>query len=165
MAMLLKQLPQLAGWRIVHQTGAAQYDQVAAACRAAGFAHVVRPFFEDLPDWYSRATLVVSRAGATTLAELACAGCPAILLPYPHAADNHQLANARAFEAAGAAIVVQHGHLASETSAWLASTISNLAVDTSRQSSMRLAMRGLARPDAARNVLAVLQTLSVASSQ
>jgi UDP-N-acetylglucosamine--N-acetylmuramyl-(pentapeptide) pyrophosphoryl-undecaprenol N-acetylglucosamine transferase len=158
-AMLLKQLPQLAGLMIVHQTGAGQHDQIVAAYRAAGLPHIVRTFFEDLPERYVRATLVISRAGATTLAELACAGCPAILLPYPHAAGNHQLANARVFEAAGAAIVVQHGHLPSETMGWLTTVVSSLVVDRSRQASMREAMRRLARPNAAREVVAVLQSL------
>ncbi|HMF13286.1 MAG TPA: undecaprenyldiphospho-muramoylpentapeptide beta-N-acetylglucosaminyltransferase [Gemmataceae bacterium] len=158
-AMLLKQLPELAGWMIVHQTGAGQHDQVIAAYRAAALPHIVRTYFDDLAERYLRATLVISRAGATTLAELACAGCPAILLPYPQAADNHQLANARVFEAAGAAIVVQHGHIPSETTGWLTTVISSLAVDRHRQESMRGAMRRLARPDAARNVLAVLQSL------
>jgi UDP-N-acetylglucosamine--N-acetylmuramyl-(pentapeptide) pyrophosphoryl-undecaprenol N-acetylglucosamine transferase len=162
-AMLLKQLPQLAGWRIVHQTGAAHCDQVAAAYRAAAIDHVVRPFFDDLSDWYSRATLVVSRAGATTLAELACAGCAAILLPYPHAADNHQLANAQVYEAAGAAVVVPHGQNTSETAGWLATAISVISADRSRQSTMRQAMRQLARPDAARQVVAVLQSLMAGS--
>jgi UDP-N-acetylglucosamine--N-acetylmuramyl-(pentapeptide) pyrophosphoryl-undecaprenol N-acetylglucosamine transferase len=157
--MLLKQFPQLAGWMIVHQSGAAQCNQVVAAYRAAGFTHVVRPFFEDLADWYVRATLVISRAGATTLAELACAGCPAILLPYPHAADNHQLANAQVFQAAGAATVVQHGHIPAETTGWLTTAVSALAADRTRQDSMSRAIRGLARPDAARKVVAVLQSL------
>ena len=162
-AMHLKKLPQLAGWKIVHQTGVVQCELVAAACRAAGIDHVVRPFFDDLPEWYSRATLVLSRAGATTLAELACAGCPAILVPYPHAADNHQLANARAYEAAGAAVVVQHGLNSPDTSDWLTSAISALAADEARQTSMRQAMRRLARPDAARQVVAVLQSLTAGS--
>jgi UDP-N-acetylglucosamine--N-acetylmuramyl-(pentapeptide) pyrophosphoryl-undecaprenol N-acetylglucosamine transferase len=158
-AMLLKQLPQLAGWMIVHQTGAGQHDQIVAAYRAAALPHIVRTFFDDLPERYLSATLVLSRAGATTLAELACAGCPAILLPYPHAAGNHQLANARVFEAAGAAIVVQHGHIPSETIAWLTTVVSSLVADRSRQASMREAMRRLARPNAARDVVAVLHSL------
>jgi UDP-N-acetylglucosamine--N-acetylmuramyl-(pentapeptide) pyrophosphoryl-undecaprenol N-acetylglucosamine transferase len=158
-AMLLKQLPQLAGWMIVHQTGAGQHDQIVAAYRAAALPHIVRTFFDDLPDRYLRATLVISRAGATTLAELACAGCPAVLLPYPRAAGNHQLANARVFEAVGAAIVVQHGHIPSETISWLTTVVSSLATDRDRQDSMRQAMRRLARPDAARNVIAVLQSI------
>src|SRR4029077_412987 len=119
----------------------------------------VQPFFDDLADWYVRATLVISRAGATTLAELACAGCPALLLPYPHAADNHQLANAQVFHAAGAAIVVQHGQLSSETTGWLTPVPAARFVDRSRQESMRQAMRRLARPDGARKVVAVLQSL------
>lgn len=163
--MLLENLPQLSGWRIVHQTGAAQHSQIAQAYHAAGFAHFAQPFFEDLSDWYSQATLVISRAGATTLAELACAGCPAVLLPYPYAADNHQLANARVFEAAGAATVIEHGPSSSQTCSQLTAAVSLLADDPSRRAAMQRAMRARACPDAARNVWQVLQSLRVASGK
>jgi len=158
-SLLLRQPPQLIGWRIVHQTGAAQHAQIEEAYRKAGFAHFVQPFFENLSDWYSEATLVISRAGATTLAELACAGCPTVLLPFPHAADNHQLANARVFEAAGAAMVIEHSASPSATGGQLAQAVSSLANDPLRRAAMRRAMGTLARPDAARNVWQVLQTL------
>src|SRR5579863_9968032 len=92
--LLTQMPPHLHSWRIVHQTGAAQHLKIAEAYRKAGIAHFVQPFFDDLSDQYSQAALVISRAGATTLAELACGGCPALLLPYPGAADHHQLANA-----------------------------------------------------------------------
>src|SRR5207253_2042810 len=98
--MLGQPVPQLAGWRIVHQTGAAQHDRTEKVYRAARLACVAEPFFDDLSEWYAQATLVIARAGATTLAELACAGCPAVLVPYPHAANDHQMANARVFEGA-----------------------------------------------------------------
>src|SRR5262249_2751562 len=112
----------LAGWNIVHQSGSAQEEQVAAAWRASGLTSIVKPFFDDLADNYAVATLVIARAGATTLAELACAGCPAILLPYAHAADNHQLANARVFEAAGGAVVIEHGRELTQTVQQLTAT-------------------------------------------
>src|SRR5258708_8098215 len=69
-----------------------------------------------MPELYAAATLTISRAGATTLAELACAGCPVLLLPYPHAADNHQLANARIYEAAAGALRVNHDRSPCDTS-------------------------------------------------
>lgn len=159
-AMLARRLMPLAGWRIVHQTGASQHDAVAEVYRALSIEHVVQPFFENVADLYTQATLVVSRAGATTLAELACAGCPAVLVPYPQAADNHQLANARLFEESGAATVVEHAALPAATAEQLASTVALLAEDASRRAAMRQAMRKLARPAAARNVVTVLQTLA-----
>lgn len=157
--MLEERPSRLAGWQIVHQTGAAQYERIAEAYRRAEIAGVVRPFFEDLSDWYARATLVIARAGATTLAELACAGCPVILLPYPHAADNHQLANARVFERAGAAIAIDDTGSPAETTRQLATAVILLAEDVSRQAAMRQAMGTLARPDAAQKVVAVLKAL------
>jgi UDP-N-acetylglucosamine--N-acetylmuramyl-(pentapeptide) pyrophosphoryl-undecaprenol N-acetylglucosamine transferase len=157
--MLSRQLPVLAGWRIVHQTGAGQHAEIARKYAAAGFAHIVEPFFENLAEFFSSATLVISRAGATTLAELACAGCPAILLPYPLAADKHQLANAKVYESSGAAIVIEHDRLPSQTASRLSTAVAELSQDAARRNEMRIAMRKLARPTAASNVLAVLQSL------
>ena len=158
--MLSRQLPALAGWRIVHQTGAGQHELIAQKYAAAGSTYIVEPFFDDMAALYKGATLAVSRAGAATLAELACAGCPAILLPYPHAADNHQLANARVYESAGAAIVVEHDRSPSQTASRLSAAVVELSGDAGRLKAMRNAMRKLARPNAAGNVLAVLQSLT-----
>jgi UDP-N-acetylglucosamine--N-acetylmuramyl-(pentapeptide) pyrophosphoryl-undecaprenol N-acetylglucosamine transferase len=158
---LLARRPQaLAAWQVVHQTGEAQHAQVLSAYRDLGHAHVVQPFFDDLADWYARATLAISRSGATTLAELACAGCPAVLLPYPHAADNHQKANARAFEAAGAALVIEHEQVASVTVERLSAAVAGLAESPPRLAGMRHAMRNLARPEAALKVAEALQSLA-----
>ncbi len=158
--MFSQQSSQWNGWRIVHQTGAAQERQVEQTYRSAGLNHYVQPFFESLADWYSPATFVISRAGATTLAELACAGCPAVLIPYPHAADNHQLANARIFEEAGAATVIQQGPSTANTGDRLNAVVARLASDPAHRAAMRKAMQTLARPDAARDVRQVLQSLS-----
>jgi UDP-N-acetylglucosamine--N-acetylmuramyl-(pentapeptide) pyrophosphoryl-undecaprenol N-acetylglucosamine transferase len=157
--MFSRSLPALAGWRIVHQTGAGQHEAIARKYAAAGFTHVVEPFFDDLAPLYAGATLVVARAGGATLAELACAGCPAILLPYPHAADNHQLANAKVFESAGAAIIIEHDQSPSQTAVRLSAAVAELTQNSARRHAMRDAMRTLARPDAAMNVVDVIQSL------
>ena len=69
-------------------------------------AHEVRPFFYDMPNQYLRADLLISRAGATTLAEIALSGKASILIPFPHATDNHQQKNAESFANAGAAEMI-----------------------------------------------------------
>jgi UDP-N-acetylglucosamine--N-acetylmuramyl-(pentapeptide) pyrophosphoryl-undecaprenol N-acetylglucosamine transferase len=136
---------------------------VVSAYRDSGRPHVVQPFFDDLADWYACATLAISRAGATTLSELACAGCPAVLLPYPHAADNHQKANAQVFEAAGAAIVIEHDRAASKTVDRLSTAVAGLAESFERLSAMRQSMLKLARPQAALKVCEALQSLAAGS--
>jgi UDP-N-acetylglucosamine--N-acetylmuramyl-(pentapeptide) pyrophosphoryl-undecaprenol N-acetylglucosamine transferase len=163
--MFSRGMPARAGWRIVHQTGAGQHESIARQYAAAGLAHVVEPFFDDLAPWYAGATLVIARAGGATLAELACAGCPAILLPYPHAADNHQLANAKIFESAGAAIIIEHDRLPSQTAARLSTAVAELVQDSARRTAMRIAMRNRARPEAAMNVVDVLQSVMVAGTK
>ncbi|NOX54318.1 MAG: UDP-N-acetylglucosamine--N-acetylmuramyl-(pentapeptide) pyrophosphoryl-undecaprenol N-acetylglucosamine transferase, partial [Planctomycetes bacterium] len=142
------QVPEL---RVVHQAGAGQEESVQRAYGAMGIAAIVRPFFADLPDWMARADLAVSRAGATTLAELACLRVPAILVPYPYAADDHQLRNARFFELGGAAgLVCQSGN-----DHWLgvlAESLARLLTDPLQRHRMARAMARLAQPDAADRV-------------
>jgi UDP-N-acetylglucosamine--N-acetylmuramyl-(pentapeptide) pyrophosphoryl-undecaprenol N-acetylglucosamine transferase len=161
--LLARRPHALSGWRVVHQTGDAQHVQVVSAYRDSGRSHFAQPFFDDLAEWYAQATLVISRAGATTLAELACAGCPAVLLPYPHAADNHQLANARVFEAAGAALVIEHDRAASATVERLSTAVAGLAENLERLGAMRQSMLKLARPQAALKVCEALQSLAAGS--
>ena len=86
-------------------------DRAAAELREAGIAGEVESFFSDVPDRLARAQLVLCRAGASTIAELAAAGRPALLVPYPYAADDHQAANARAFANAGAGWVIPQSAL------------------------------------------------------
>ena len=96
------------------------------------------------------ADLVVSRAGSTTLAELAAAGRPALLVPLPTATDDHQRKNAEVVAAAGAAEVIDQGTL---TGAVLAARIAALVADTARLERMSAAARTLARPDAAQVIV------------
>jgi UDP-N-acetylglucosamine--N-acetylmuramyl-(pentapeptide) pyrophosphoryl-undecaprenol N-acetylglucosamine transferase len=98
---------------------------------------------------FAWADLIVCRAGATTLSELCAAGRPAILVPYPHAADDHQTHNAEALRQAGAAVVLRDTELDGPT---LARAISDLVADGRRLQAMGRAARTLARPDAARRI-------------
>ncbi|MEX1096441.1 MAG: undecaprenyldiphospho-muramoylpentapeptide beta-N-acetylglucosaminyltransferase [Planctomycetales bacterium] len=140
------------GWRVVHQTGAGNEGAVRRAYHDAGVDAEVSPFFPDLPARLAAATLAVSRAGGTMLAELACAGCPAVLVPYPGSLADHQLLNARAYERAGAARVVAQSPVSSETVATLFATLSPLLGESPRRGEMSRRMRELARPQAARDV-------------
>ena len=136
------------GWRVVHQTGPRQVETIRRAYAELSLDAVVEPFFDDMLARYRAASLVVSRAGATTLAELACCGLPMILLPYPHAADDHQRANARVYESQGAAICVNHLASTEQTAARLADHLRSLLTDESRRSAISISARGIARLDA-----------------
>src|SRR5207249_3955356 len=99
-------LADVPGLSIVHQTGAEAEASVRAAYAGAGIRADVRPFIADMGAAYAAADVVVCRAGATTIAELAALGKPAILVPYPYAADDHQRANAESLVGVGAAAMV-----------------------------------------------------------
>ena len=141
--------PELAGWKIVHQTGPRHVDAIRQAYESMSLDALVKPFFDDMADRYQAAALVISRAGATTIAELACCGLPMILLPYPQAADDHQRANARAVGDCGAALIVEHAANPLETAKTLASQLKSLLVDPVRRQAMSVAAMELARPNAA----------------
>ena len=136
--------------RIVHQTGPEEHASVARDY--AGHPALdadVRPFLDDMPRQLADADLVLCRAGATTLAELAAAGRPAILVPFPFAADDHQRANAETVRDAGAARVVEDRDL---DGARVAGEIAALAGDPALRARMAAAARTLARPDAAERI-------------
>lgn len=147
---------ELAGWTIVHQTGINDWRDIEEAYQRLGLEHVTAPFFSDMRDRYAQAGLVVSRAGATSLAELACAGCPTIAIPYPHAADDHQRLNAAHFEAPGAAVVVEQQASVEATAQNLAAALRQLLSDEQQRTSMRKTMHALARPAAGRDVATII---------
>ena len=101
--------------RLVQQCRPEDLEQVRQRYARAGIVVELAPFFADLPQRIAAAHLVIGRAGASTVAELATIGRPSILVPYPYAADDHQTANARAFEAAGACIVIPHAQFTATT--------------------------------------------------
>jgi len=135
---------------LTHQTGEADYDRVSAAYAGSGLRAEVKPFIEDMVAEFARAHLVVSRAGATTVAELAAAGRPAVMVPFPFAADDHQRKNAEAVERAGAGRVILQADL---TPGRLAAEILGLARDPETLRRMGEASRRLARRDAAEKVV------------
>jgi UDP-N-acetylglucosamine--N-acetylmuramyl-(pentapeptide) pyrophosphoryl-undecaprenol N-acetylglucosamine transferase len=141
-------LPDLvaAGIRLVHQTGEADYPMAAAAFEAAGADGEVRPFFGDMARRYRACHLVVSRSGASTAAEITVVGRGAVLVPFPHAADDHQTANARALAAAGAAALIPERELDGPT---LARTLIDYAGRPDRVGAMARAARSRGNPDAA----------------
>jgi UDP-N-acetylglucosamine--N-acetylmuramyl-(pentapeptide) pyrophosphoryl-undecaprenol N-acetylglucosamine transferase len=142
--------------RLVHQTGAADEAQVRAAYGSYAGLHEVSAFFDDMPSRFASADLVVSRAGASTLSELCAAGKPAILVPFPHAADDHQRHNAETLREAGAAVVLPDDELSGGT---LAEVIAQLAGDPDRRRRMARAARALAQPDAAERIADVADRL------
>jgi UDP-N-acetylglucosamine--N-acetylmuramyl-(pentapeptide) pyrophosphoryl-undecaprenol N-acetylglucosamine transferase len=148
-------LPYLAEWRdqleIVHQSGKNDYAATVEGYQANGWPKVdVQPFIKDMAQAYARATLIVCRAGATTLAELTACGRPSILVPYPHATAGHQSGNARAMAAKGAAMMMEENDLTPER---LAKLIGGLLHDRSSLVSMAAAAKRLARFGAAARLL------------
>lgn len=142
---------QLADWHIIHQTGPDGSDEARRLYSECNLSATVKPFFDNLPQLYEQTTLAISRAGATTLTELATAGIPSILIPYPLAAADHQTHNARAFADAGAAILIDNPTRTSEPLA-LTDILAELVARPDRLSEMATATETLARPDATRNV-------------
>jgi len=92
--------------RFIHQTGSAAYEALAKKFAESGMEGEIVPFLDDMPRAFQNADLVICRAGAGAVSELAAAGKPSILVPLPHAADQHQLRNAEAFDKAGAARLI-----------------------------------------------------------
>ncbi len=131
---------------ITHQTGERDLEVVRDGYRRAGLQARVEPFLYDMDREMKAADIVVSRAGATTLAELAAAGRAAILVPLPTATDDHQRKNAEAFVRRGAAVMVEQRELTGER---LAGEVLALAGDAPRRTALARAAKALARPDAA----------------
>jgi UDP-N-acetylglucosamine--N-acetylmuramyl-(pentapeptide) pyrophosphoryl-undecaprenol N-acetylglucosamine transferase len=137
--------------RLIHQTGAADCTVVSERYGEIGMAAEVAPFFNDMAAVYAQADLLVSRAGATTLAELAVLGKPALLIPYPLAADNHQEKNAEHYVKGGGAVLLRQRELNGER---LAGVMAEVLGDEARLTRMAEAMRSLALPDAAEKIVA-----------
>jgi UDP-N-acetylglucosamine--N-acetylmuramyl-(pentapeptide) pyrophosphoryl-undecaprenol N-acetylglucosamine transferase len=150
---LTRALPELirrvAGLRIIHQTGDRDYNEVRAAYQQAGVSAQVHKFIDDMPAFFARADLILCRSGASTVAEIAAAGKPAVFVPFPLAADDHQRRNAEALEQAGAAVVLEETKL---DQVWLVDTLSALFDDPARLARMSQAARSMAHPDAAMDI-------------
>jgi UDP-N-acetylglucosamine--N-acetylmuramyl-(pentapeptide) pyrophosphoryl-undecaprenol N-acetylglucosamine transferase len=132
-----------------HQCGAKFADAARDAYAKSGVEARVEPFIDDMAAAYAWADLVVCRAGALTLAELAAAGAGSVLVPFPFAVDDHQTANARAWVDAGAALLLPESEASAER---LAALLGELLGDRARLLAMAQAARTLAKPDAAARI-------------
>jgi len=148
--------------QVIHQSGPYVQRELAEAYAAAGAAAWVCEFIEDMGRVYAWADLVVGRAGATTIAELAVRGLPAALVPLPGAMDNHQFHNAYALETAGACRIVEQ-RPGFETE--LAEAVCALALDSAARDRMARAMKSFGRPDAARLVADGIMELARGSTR
>ena len=133
--------------RVTHQSGAKQIDALRAAYAVAGVEAELLPFIDDMAARYAQADLVICRAGALTVAELAAAGVASVLVPFPHAVDDHQTGNARFLSEAGAAILLPQKELTPEKLAALLGELTR-----GQLAGMAEKARTLAKPEATRAV-------------
>ncbi len=147
---------------ITHQTGERDLDLVRTAYQRAGLAARVEAFIYEIDREMKAADVVVCRAGATTLAELAASSTPAILVPLPTSTDDHQRKNAEVVAAAGAAVTMKERDLNGET---LAAAITSLVGDATKRAAMAAAAGRLARPDAAERIADRVEELALRRGQ
>ena len=159
---LWKTKGRLAELKIVHQTGPAEYEQMRDAYAEYEIGAEVSPFFDDMPGAFASADLVICRAGASAVAELCAAGKASILVPYPHAADQHQLLNARSQAGAGAARLVEDQEMTGER---LVREVEALWRNPAELARMEHAARGRAKPGAARRAALLLERLGGVSGK
>jgi UDP-N-acetylglucosamine--N-acetylmuramyl-(pentapeptide) pyrophosphoryl-undecaprenol N-acetylglucosamine transferase len=143
--------------RIVHQAGRSGAEELKAAFASSGLEGEVVPFITDMPAAFAEADLIVCRAGAGSVSELAAAGKPSILVPFPFAADDHQTRNAEAMERGGAGRMMRDAEMSGER---LFRTVMELSEGTALER-MGAAARAFARPGAARRAAEILEEVAV----
>lgn len=141
--------------QVIHQAGEKHIENLRRNYEGQGLVAECVPFISDVARAYAEADLVLCRAGALTVAELACVGAAAVLVPFPHAVDDHQTGNARYLADAGAGILVRQADFS-------AGKLAALLQDMSRESCLEMATkaRQLARPDATQSVVRVIEELA-----
>lgn len=147
---------RMPGIHVLHQTGERDYGPIVAAYEKLGVSVEVFKFMDNMPAMFARADLIVSRAGASTVAEIAAAGKPSVFVPFPKAADDHQRRNAEAMQNAGAAVMLEEQDL---TPATLADTVSELLSNAVKLKAMSVAARGMAHPNATRDIASLAVSL------
>lgn len=151
---MVEAAPKLAARRgrmaVTHQTGERDLERVRDGYRQAGLDARVEPFLYEMDREMKAADLIICRAGATTIAELTAAGKPAVLIPLPTAADDHQRKNAEVLARAGAAELIEQKHLTGDL---LAARLLALVDDRARRDAIAASSRRFARPDAARVIV------------
>jgi len=149
----LKQLSDcLTDWHVIHQTGEGQLQETESRYHRCGVEALAVTFIDEIASVLFESDLVVCRSGGTALAELALAGVPAVLVPYPDATDDHQIANAKVFTSAGATRLIDETSQTGALDKALARELTPLLVEETQRREMSHRMQSLARPDAAAEV-------------
>lgn len=149
----LKQLGDcISDWHVVHQTGEGQLQETESRYHRAGVEALAVTYIDEIASVLFESDLVVCRSGGTTLAELALAGTPAVLVPFPEASDDHQLANAKVFAAAGACRLIDETSQTGALDKALAREIGPLVIEEAQRQKMTHSMHSLARPAAAADI-------------
>ncbi len=161
---LLEALPELIeslGMQVLHQTGDKLYEEVLSQCPPEYRTHqayACRPFISDMASALALADVAVSRSGSMSLSEMYRAHIPTILVPYPHAAADHQRKNALASARAGASVMIEDAQLSGET---LIDTLADLLRSPERLEAMREAARQLSAPEATSIVVGILKSVAL----
>jgi len=146
-------MPEFANVQVWHQTGKSGLESTEAAYKKAGVQAKVTPFIDDMASAYAWSDLVISRAGAMTVAELAASGSASVLVPYPHAIDDHQTANSQALVDGGAAVLLPQTEF---TKTKLKSLLNELLQDSPRLHKMAEAARRFSKPNATQLVAQIV---------
>ena len=147
----------LSGWQIVHQTGEGQLQETENRYKKAGIDALAVTYIDEIASVLFASDLVVCRSGGTTLAELSLAGVPAVLVPYAHARDDQQLANAKVYAAMKSCRLIDEGSQVGSLDKALAREIMPFLTDESLQRTMAVNMRSMARPNASTEIAATIQ--------
>ncbi len=145
------------GVSLIHQAGAAHYEKLRPEFEASGVAGEISAFIADMPAAYSRADLIICRSGAGAVSELAAAGKPSVLIPFPYATDDHQLHNAEQFQRSGAALLFTDKEWTGDK---MFETVRGLAADPDGCRAMGEAARKLAHPGAAKRAADILEEIA-----
>ncbi len=151
---------RVSGLHVIHQTGERDYNPAQAAYLRAPLAAEVSAFIDDMPSAFARADLIICRSGASTVAEITAAGKPAIFVPFPRAADDHQRRNAEALTAKGAALLIPESELTRER---LVEAVTGLMNDAAARQRMAAAARTMAHTDAAGTIAHIAARLAGAA--
>jgi len=148
------------GISIIHQTGERDYNDAQSAYVGSGLAVEASPFIQNMPEAFSRADLLLCRSGASTVAEITAAGKPAIFVPFPRAADDHQLRNAQNLAQQGAAVLIPESELSPGR---LVAVVAELLNDRVRLEAMGKAACALAHPNATAEIAEMVAALAGAT--
>ena len=160
MPQALAQLPEGVRPNVIHQTGKQHFAAVQQLYRQAGVQADIRSFLDDMAGSYANADVVICRAGALTIAELAAAGVASILIPFPFAVDDHQTHNARFLSGRNAAWLLPQSELSAEKLAQLLRELADSQQGREKLSVMAQQARSVAKADAAQQVAQVCAELA-----